>query len=101
LRARIYKPAKSAMQSGRAKTRHWVLEWEPAERKRLDPLMGWTSSGDTMGQVHLNFETLEAAIGYAERHGIEYQVQPPHEREIEPKAYADNFAYTRKSLWTH
>ena len=101
MRARIFQPAKSATQSGRAKTHGWVLEWEPTERKRPDPLMGWSGSGDTQAQVRLNFETRDAAIAYAERQGLDYQVHEPHQRTVRPKAYADNFAYSRKSLWTH
>ena len=93
--ARIYLPAKSAMQSGRAGTRHWVLEFVSAEAKRHDPLMGWISSGDTRQQVHLSFPTLEEAVAHAERLGVAYKVVPPHDRTIKPKAYADNFRYDR------
>ncbi len=101
MRARIFQPSKTATQSGRAKTRDWVLEWEPTERKRPDPLMGWASSGDTQAQVRLRFETREAAVAYAVSQGLDYQIQAPHKRIVQTKAYADNFAYTRKSLWTH
>ena len=91
--ARIYQPSKTAMQSGRANTHQWVLEFEPAEAKRRDPLMGWTSSGDTRQQLSLRFETREEAIAYAERNGIACTVQAPHARTIRPKNYADNFAW--------
>ena len=99
--ARIFKPAKSAMQSGLARTKEWVLEFEPEQAKDLEPLMGWTSSTDMKGQVHLTFDTREEAVGYAERHGIPYQVFEPKPRRTAIKAYADNFKFTRKGLWTH
>lgn len=99
--ARIYRPAKSAMQSGTAKTRDWVLEFEPASARRPDPLMGWTSSTDMNGQVRLAFESAEEAAAYATSHGIAFQVfQPKTPRKI-IKAYADNFAFQRKQPWTH
>ncbi|MFO0997392.1 MAG: ETC complex I subunit [Alphaproteobacteria bacterium] len=91
--ARIYQPSKTAMQSGRAKTHQWILEFEPREAKRRDPLMGWTSSGDTRQQLRLAFDTREEAIAYAERNAIPYTVQEPHARAVKPKAYADNFAW--------
>ena len=71
--ARIYRPAKTAMQSGKAKSRDWRLEFEPASARTLDPLMGWTSSTDMNGQVRLSFETKEEAVAYAERHGITFE----------------------------
>jgi hypothetical protein len=99
--ARIYRPAKSAMQSGVAKTRDWVLEFEPASARRPDPLMGWTSSSDMNGQVRLTFETQDEAVAYATQYGIAFQLfQPKAPRRI-IKAYADNFAYQRKQPWTH
>ena len=90
-RARIYQPSKTAVQSGRAKTRFWILEPEMTEKKVPDPLMGWVGSGDTGQQVMLRFPTKEAAIAYARKHGIEYRVYVPHRRVIRPKSYADNF----------
>ena len=75
--ARIYKPAKTAMQSGTATTRSWVLDYEPEEPKEVEPLMGWTSSGDTRQQVRLRFDSKEEAIAYCERHGIPHQVFDP------------------------
>lgn len=93
--ARIYKPAKSAMQSGRANTALWVLEFEPAAAKRPDPLMGWSGSADTRGQVKLSFASAEAAMAFAKRNHISYTLLPTHERKLRLKSYAENFAPTR------
>ncbi len=93
--AQIYQPVKTAMQSGRAKTRHWVLDYEPATGRRPDPLMGWSSAGDTLNQVHLRFETLEEAVAFAQKHGLDYTVIPTHQRRFTPKSYAENFRYDR------
>ena len=101
MKARIYQPAKTAMQSGRAKTRQWVLEYEPTRRQQLDPLMGWPGAGDTLQQVQLKFDTLEEAVAYANRNGIAYNVQHTKQRILKPKAYADNFAVSRKIPWSH
>jgi len=100
MRVRIYKPAKTAMQSGVAKTREWILESELAP-KEVEPLMGWTASRDTMQQVQLRFATLDEAKAHAEKNGWQYTVEKPHERKLRPKAYADNFAYNRVGRWTH
>ena len=99
--ARIYRPAKTAMQSGKAKTREWILEFEPASARALDPLMGWTSSSDMNGQVRLRFDSKEDAIAYAEKHGIPFRLHEPQQAPVILKAYADNFAYGRKQPWTH
>jgi hypothetical protein len=99
--ARIFRPAKSAMQSGLAKTREWVLEFEPASARRQDPLMGWTSSSDMNGQVRLAFDTKEEAAAYAQAHGIAFQITEPNVPRKIIKAYADNFAFQRKEPWTH
>ena len=100
--ARIYQPAKTAMQSGKAKTQDWVLEFEAAAARRIDPLMGWTSADETAsGQVRLGFESKEAAIAYAERQRIPFQVIEPHRATPVPKAYSDNFAFRRRKPWTH
>jgi ETC complex I subunit conserved region len=99
--ARIYKPAKTAMQSGTANTKEWVLDYEPEQPREIEPLMGWTSSGDMRQQVHLRFDSAEEAIAYCERHGIAYEVfrsTPPARRVI---SYADNFAFNRRDPWTH
>src|SRR3954470_22291713 len=93
--ARIYKPAKTAMQSGSAKTKDWVLDYEPEQARIIEPLMGWTSSGDMRQQVRLRFETKEEAVAYAERHGIAYQVVEPKPAARKILSYSDNFAFTR------
>jgi hypothetical protein len=100
MRVRIFKPAKTAMQSGQGNTREWVLESEPAP-KELDPLMGWTGSRNTMEQVQLAFATLDEAKAHAEKSGWQYTVELPQVRPVRPKAYADNFAYNRVGRWTH
>ena len=99
--ARIYRPAKNAMQSGKAKTRDWVLEFEPASARRSDPLMGWTLTSDMDGQIHLAFETKDEAVAYAQAHGIAFQISDPKPAKRIIKAYADNFAFGRKQSWTH
>ncbi|WP_424136428.1 ETC complex I subunit [Roseomonas chloroacetimidivorans] len=100
--ARIYSTPKSAMQSGLARTDDWVLEYEPAEPKRIDPLTGWYGSGDTNRQVRLRFDTLEAAETYAKAEGLTYEVEPRRQRPaIRPKVYADNFRTDRLNNWTH
>ena len=103
MRARIYKPAKTAMSSGTAKTHDWVLEFAPSEARTVDPRMGWTSSGDTQAQVKLQFDTKEAALDYAELHGIAAQVIEPKTRKpnIRPGGYGENFATNRRRAWTH
>ena len=92
-RARIYKPAKTAMQSGRANTRHWRLEFEPATARSRDPLMGWTSSADMDQEVRMSFETKEEAIAFCRRKGLDYVVHQPRTRRIKPKSYAANFRW--------
>lgn len=99
--ARIYQPARTATQSGHAKTKEWVLEYEPEERREIEPLMGWTSSGDMNAQVRLEFPALQDAITYAQRNNIPYRVMEPHKRKVTKKAYADNFRYGRLISWTH
>ena len=99
--ARIFRPAKSAMQSGKAKTQVWVLEFEPASIRAPDPLMGWQQTRDTDGQIRLKFETREEAVAYADRHGIAFQLVEPKAAPLIIKAYADNFAPGRKQPWTH
>jgi hypothetical protein len=99
--ARIYRPTKTAMQSGKAKTLEWVLEFEPASARVPDRLMGWTSSTDMNGQVRLSFETKEQAVEYAQAHGIAFRLFEPPATRLVIKAYADNFAYNRKQPWTH
>ena len=103
MRARIYQPPKNAMQSGRAGTHHWVLDFEPAAARHADPLMGWTSSGDTQSQVRLRFDTRKQAEDYARDHGLEFVVQEPHRRgtNIRPRGYGENFATDRREPWSH
>lgn len=103
MRARIYQPARTAMSSGTAKTRHWVLEFAPASSREVDPLMGWTSSTDTQAQVRLTFDTKEAALEYARDHGIDALVFEPKKRKpnIRPRGYGENFATDRRGAWTH
>ena len=92
MQATIYQPAKTAMQSGRAKTDSWCLEFDSATARRIDPLMGWTSHDDTRQQLKLSFESLEAACGYCDKHGIAYRIQAPQTRRVRPKSYAENFS---------
>jgi hypothetical protein len=99
--ARIYQPSRTAMQSGAARTKEWVLEFEPEAAAEIDPLMGWTSSRDTKKQVQLAFPTREEAEAYARKHGIAYRVVEPAKRGAVKKAYADNFKFGRVGLWTH
>jgi hypothetical protein len=100
MRARIYLPPKSAMQSGRS-GHEWVLHYDSDTPERADRLMGWIGGGDTQAQVRLHFPTKEEAIAYAERNGIAYDVEIPRERRVRTKAYADNFSYRRTENWTH
>jgi hypothetical protein len=99
--ARIFKPAKNAMQSGKAKTKEWQLDYEPEQPRVIEPLMGWTSSGDMKQQVTLHFHTKEEAVAYAETSGIPYQVLEPKESTRRAVAYADNFSFRRTEPWTH
>jgi hypothetical protein len=99
--ARIYKPAKTAMQSGTAKTKLWVLEYEPETPRSVEPLMGWTSSSDMRQQLRLSFDTKEEAVAYCERHGIPYQLAEPKPAVRRTISYSDNFAYGRRTPWTH
>ena len=101
MRARIYMPSKNAMQSGKARTKNWVLEYEPAKPQEIEPLMGWTSSGDMLQQVRLEFETKDEAVAYATKRGIEFDLFEPHTPVARPKAYADNFRFDRKVPWSH
>ncbi|HSE76625.1 MAG TPA: ETC complex I subunit [Alphaproteobacteria bacterium] len=95
MEARIFRPAKTAMQSGQGNTRDWILEFEPRAAKRLDPLMGWAGSTDTTGQVTLRFASQTEASAFARRHGIEYTLAAPQKQKFRPKSYAENFRYDR------
>lgn len=99
--ARIFKPARSASQSGSARTKEWVLEYEPASARQVDPLMGWISSNDTNTQLKLEFETKDEAIAYATRNGIAFTVAEPAPHKRLNKSYSDNFKYGRIGMWTH
>jgi hypothetical protein len=103
MRARIYQPARNAMQSGLAKTHQWVLDFAPESPRGIDPLMGWTSSPDTQSQVRLRFATRAEAEDYAREHGIDYIVVPPNSRKanIRLRGYGENFATDRRGAWTH
>ncbi len=91
MEVRIYRPAKTATQSGRAKTARWVLEHSPRGTRAVDSLMGWTGSDDTTQQVRLSFDTREQAVAYARRRGFAYVVEEPRTHTVRPKSYADNF----------
>lgn len=93
--ARIYQPAKTAMQSGRALTRKWVLEYPPATPRVPEPLMGWASAEDTLNEVRLRFDTLDEARAFAEKMGLDYTIIAPNHAVEKPKSYADNFRYDR------
>ena len=99
--ARIFSPAKTAMQSGTAKTGYWVLEFEPEQPRKIDPLMGYTTSGDMKSQIRLTFSTREEAEAYAQKHGIAFRVDEPKQTRRRQISYAENFRYDRKTPWTH
>ena len=98
--ARIYRPARSAMQSGQAKD-DWVLEYEPERPREIDPLMGWTSSSDMKSQLTLKFDSKEQAVDYATRNGIPYRVETPKPVTRKVISYSDNFKYNRLAPWSH
>jgi len=89
------------MQSGRALTKKWVLEYEPESPRTVEPLMGWTSSADMRSQILLEFESRDEAVAYAEKHEIPYQVFETDLPKSRPKSYSDNFRFDRKEPWTH
>ncbi|WP_439272600.1 ETC complex I subunit [Pseudochrobactrum sp. HB0163] len=99
--ARIYRPTKTAMQSGKAKTETWVLEYEPEVARKIEPLMGYTSSRDMKSQIRINFENLEDALAYVQKYGIPYRVQEPKEARRRKISYTDNFRADRQQPWTH
>ena len=99
--ANIYKPAKTAMQSGTGNTEKWVLEFNTSDALSIDPLMGWTSTTSTLGQIHLEFDTAQEAVRYAEQHGISYVLSEPSPRRHIRKSYSDNFRFGRVGSWTH
>lgn len=95
-KAKIYQPAKTAMQSGKAKTKQWVLEYTPMAPMTPDPLMGWNTMSDTTRQLQVKFDSQEAAEAYAKQKNLDYEVLPPKHRAVKPKAYAANFAFERQ-----
>ena len=99
--ARIYKPTRNAMQSGKARTKRWLLEYEQQTPRRIDPLMGWTSADDMRQQVSLEFASMGEATAYAEKNGIAYQLFEPHNPSPKAKSYSENFRFDRKIPWTH
>jgi hypothetical protein len=99
--ARIYRPTRTAMQSGEANTKEWMLDYEPEQPRNIEPLMGWTSSGDMKQQVRLNFDSKEEAVAFCEREGIPYQVFESTPSVRQHMSYSDNFAYSRRQAWTH
>jgi hypothetical protein len=98
--ARIYRPAKTAMQQGMA-ARDWILEYEPEKPFTIEPLMGWTSSTDTKSQLRMSFATKEEAVAFATRHGIAFRLEESQKTALRPKSYAENFKFGRLDLWTH
>src|SRR5882672_6991421 len=97
--ARIYKPAKTAMQSGQAGTKAWVIDFEPEEARQVEPLMGWTSSGDMRQELRLRFDTKEEAVAYCEKRGIAYQMFEEKPVVRQRISYSDNFAFKRRDAW--
>jgi hypothetical protein len=93
MKVRIYQPSKTTMQSGRRKTKAWILEYELPSKRAPEPLMGWTASEDTLNQVRLKFATKEEAVAFAGKKGWVCDVAEPHERRVTPRNYVDNFRY--------
>jgi hypothetical protein len=93
MNVKIFKPSKSAMQSGHGKGEDWLLEYESETARKPEALMGWTESGDTLNQVSLKFVSLEDAVAFATRKGWNYTVLPPRSRKVKPRNYGDNFRY--------
>lgn len=97
--AKIYQPAKTAMQSGKAKTHHWVLEFVRPTSAAPDALMGWNTMQSTQTQVKLDFATKEEAIAYANAKNIAFDVRDPQKSIVPPKAYAENFSFARRTAF--
>ena len=89
-KAKIYKPTKTAMQSGNRNTKNWLLEFDTLNTG-INPLMGWETSNDTMSEVKLEFSTKEQAINFAKKNNIIYYIAEPQKRKIIKKSYSDNF----------
>ncbi|GBQ61504.1 oxidoreductase [Ameyamaea chiangmaiensis NBRC 103196] len=101
MRARIFKQAKNAMQSGRANTHDWILEYGQSMPRQIDPVMGWTGSADTQSQLRMVFTSEEQAVAYATRNAIPYDLELPVARVRKPSIYSDNFRPDRPLNWTH
>jgi len=99
--ARIYRPAKNAMQSGSAKYDRWLLEYDPETARGIEPLMGWTSSSDMKSQIKLWFDSKDEAVAYASREGIPHRVEEPRPAARKALSYSDNFKFNRIGQWTH
>lgn len=99
--ARIYQPTKNPMQSGRGKSEDWILEYVRETPRKIEPLMGYTSSTDMKQQIRLNFSSRDEAVAYAERNGIAYQLANQKRRKIRATSYSENFKFDRKQAWTH
>lgn len=97
MKALLSQPAKTAMQSGRANTGGWLLQFTPTTPYATEPMMGWTSMGDTLREVKLTFDTKAAALAYAKTNGLEVDVQEPKPRRSKRRAYADNFKFDKKT----
>lgn len=98
---RIYQPRKNAMQSGRGKTKYWLIEFEPGTQVRNDSLMGWVGQGDTQNQVKMRFDNSDDAIAFCRKVGLSYQVIDPKTARVQRKSYSENFGYSRDKNWTH
>src|SRR5580658_2987545 len=98
--AKIYRPSRTAMQSGDAKDK-WLLEYEPETARQIEPLMGWTSSTDMRSQIKLRFDTQEEAVAYAQRNGIAYRIEERKESTRKVVSYSDNFRTNRAIPWSH
>jgi len=101
MQARIFSPAKTAMQSGRGKTGQWILEYEPRSARKIESLMGYTSSSDMSSQVRLEFPTLDDAENYCRKNAIAYNIQKPQQSRRRQVTYAENFSHNRSLPWTH
>ena len=101
MKAKIYQPSKSVTQSGSAKSSTWILEFARSSKTSIDPVMNWTSSGDTQHQVKIKFASKELAVAFAEKNSIDYTIREVKKTKIKPKSYSDNFSYDKKTPWTH
>ncbi|WP_273760141.1 ETC complex I subunit [Bartonella sp. ML70XJBT.G] len=99
--ARIYSPAKTAMQSGKRNTGFWILQYEPSQAKMLEPLMGYTATADVSSQIKIHFKSKEEAIAFADKNAIPYRVERAHRSIRRVVSYSDNFRSDRQQPWTH